>query len=202
MTPEEKKFNSDLLYVLSQIKKKSLYTLKGKPIEYCVDLTIVVVGGKLPTAEEETQILEKLQEIGTIKIIKRETNSLSVLYAEREYYALEIIEPKFSELYEELRKPFKKFEKHKQSSAQSLKKILGILELLKEEWELMPKNLQGDYNYRVRRYEGIEAQISHQTTAGWVRKCGLNDSYQLNSILDTLLEDGLILKADFRSEYA
>jgi len=200
MTPEEKKFNSDLLYVLTQIKQKALYTLKGKPIEYCVDYSIIIAGGKLPSSQEEAQILEKLQELGAIRIIKRE-ESPSSMFVEREYFNL-AIEPKFLELYEKLREPFKKVEKYNQSSPQSLKKILGILELLKEEWELMPKNLQGDYNYRIRRYEGIEAQISHETTSGWVRKCGLNDFYQLNNVLDTLLEDGLILKAEFKNEYA
>lgn len=200
MTPE-KKFERDLLYVLTEIKKKSLYVLKDKPIEYWVNYLVVIAGGKLPSAEEEAQILEKLQEMGAINIIKKE-NSPADIYVESVVFYLELVQPKFSELYEEAREPFKKMEKYKQSSPQSLKKILGILECLKEEWELMPKNPQGDYNYRIRRYEGIEAQISHNTTTGWVRKCGLKDFFQLNSILDTLLESGLILKADFRSEYA
>ncbi len=204
MQPEEK-FKNDLLYVLAQIKKKSLYTLKGKPVEYQVDYHLVVATEKYPTAENEASILEKLQELEAIRIISRQ-NSPSDIMVEAEIFYLEIIEPKFSEIYEELRQPELKKELYAEKSAESIKKIIFILDKLKDEWDLTPKNypakdsmIQAGIIYRHEK--NGRTSISHETTSEWVRQSGLKDFYQLDNILDILLEEGLILEATFRGEY-
>jgi len=100
LTPEEK-FNQDVLYVLAQIKEKSLYTLKGKPIEYWVNYNLIKGGEKYPTTENEARILEKLQEWKIIRIINKEV-SPSDFYVEAEVFYLDILQPNFDNFCKKL----------------------------------------------------------------------------------------------------
>lgn len=97
-------------------------------------------------------------------------------------------------------KPLK--EKYGKYSPDSLKKILSILEKLKEEWDLVPKE------YSVQRYEymghyksAMEVTISQQKFSGWMRECGLSDFHQLQNILTTLQHEGLLTNINLTSEF-
>jgi hypothetical protein len=92
MTPEEK-FNKDVWYVLRQIKERSLYTKKGNPISYWVDFDFFDATGSSPSAADEAAILEKLEEWDAIKIQSSYWNMSNKLFR------IEIIQPKFDELY-------------------------------------------------------------------------------------------------------
>ena len=90
MTPIEK-FNKDLWYVLEHIKERSLYTKEGDAISYTIYFDTIVPG--CPSAEDEVAILEKLEEWQAIKM--RNPDGLKAVFY------IEIIQPKFNELYEE-----------------------------------------------------------------------------------------------------
>jgi hypothetical protein len=64
----ENKVNNQFLYVLEKIKEEFLRSKKGQPIEYWTR-NDNFVGGKGLSIKEESQILEKLEEMGAIKII-------------------------------------------------------------------------------------------------------------------------------------
>jgi hypothetical protein len=85
MTPEEK-FNQDVLVVLELIKKKLLYAKKGSPIS--------LSNASLPAYGEE--ILEKLEEW---KIIKIRENPWELPASTENVFCLDIIQPKFDEIY-------------------------------------------------------------------------------------------------------
>lgn len=67
MSPQEK-FNRDIWYVLQQLKQKSFYIKTGGTISYAVNYGFFDLTGGSPSAEEESLILEKLEELGVIKI--------------------------------------------------------------------------------------------------------------------------------------
>jgi len=180
MTPEER-FNNELLYVLNQIKQKALYTRKDRYIEYWV--SFVEDNAKI-TAEKESLILDKLEELGAIKIISKDASPSDIM-VEAYVYSLEIKQPKFDELYDELREPLRKKEEYEKKSVESLNKILGVLKHLKDEWDITP-------NQRTR--------IAHNKCYSWVQDCGLNDFYELDSILTILQQEELILEAKFINE--
>lgn len=95
---------------------------------------------------------------------------------------------------------FKK-EKYSQYSAESIKKTLYILERLKEEWDLVPKADSQD-NGGIYTYikKANEAQIPERRYLQWVHGAGLGDFWQLQNILTTLQQEGLLLNADFFNE--
>jgi hypothetical protein len=66
MTPEEE-INKERWYVLKKIEKERLRSKENKPIQYWVYFS--VVGGDGPTAKNEVKTLEKLEELGAIKIL-------------------------------------------------------------------------------------------------------------------------------------
>jgi len=96
MTPEEK-FKKEVRFVLRQIKEKQLYTPKEKPIEYFVDYSR---SSRLPISpDKEELIIGKLEEWGTIKIQRRERDESLNDISFCESFYLEILQPKFDELY-------------------------------------------------------------------------------------------------------
>ena len=66
MTPEEK-IEQERWYVLKKIKEESLRTKVGSPIKYWVRFGFH--GGERPTTANEIKTLEKLEEMGVIKIL-------------------------------------------------------------------------------------------------------------------------------------
>jgi len=99
MTPEEK-FNKNVGYVLQKIKERELYTKEGQPILYGV--TPSELFGVGISHEEEIEVLEKLQEWGTIKNLK-ETEKWNI-------FSLEIIRPKFDKFCKKREEIDKKLE--------------------------------------------------------------------------------------------
>lgn len=94
---------------------------------------------------------------------------------------------------------------YSQYSAESIKRILGILDRIKEEWDLTPKKTE--MSKRVRNlYVGSYDDNLNTTTISphrfisWIRECGLKDFYQLNNILNTLKQENIITDFDFTSE--
>ena len=68
----EDKVKKEYWYVLQRIKERSLKTKKGSYIEYDVNYGVALVGIGYPSPKSEEEILEKLEEMGVIKIIKKE----------------------------------------------------------------------------------------------------------------------------------
>ncbi len=94
MTPKEK-FNKDFWYVLQEIEKRSLYTTKGRSIEYAICADVYVADDSIPTSKDEAKILEILQEESAIKI----KNTIGDQWTDTWLFYLEIIQPKFDEIY-------------------------------------------------------------------------------------------------------
>lgn len=92
MTPKEK-FNKDVWYVLTQIKERSLYTKTGNPISYRVDLDSIIAGA--PLASDEEALLEKLEELGAIKI----WGGGGIGYESEKLFCIEMIQQKFDDIY-------------------------------------------------------------------------------------------------------
>ncbi|MSU44961.1 hypothetical protein EXS45_02165 [Candidatus Nomurabacteria bacterium] len=212
MTPEES-FTKEVLWILKEIKKEELLTQKGERVEFSVRALIKGDNAKrkdvdceFPSKENQKRLLYKLKEWKAIDVepvdnILRGSDILNPTI-----YQLIIKQPKFNELYEELREPELKKELYTEKSAEAIKKIIFILDKIKDEWDLIPKNyptedsmIQAGIIYRHKKNN--RTPISHETTTGWVRECGLKDFYQLDNILDILLEEGLILEATFRGEF-
>jgi len=87
-------------------------------------------------------------------------------------------------------------------------KILYILEKLKEEWDLVPKKDVVKRDAGLGRGSKIvthykhprEARISSQRLWPWMQECGI-DYHQLEYILRTLEQEGLIIKFRTFGEY-
>lgn len=109
MTPEEK-YNGDKKYVLEQIREKELYSLQSpsrehvylgnyrvipKGIQYRVNITPYSKLEKHPPSVQ-ISILRQLAEEGVIKILDEENRTG---YGAYYWFLLEIIRPKFDELY-------------------------------------------------------------------------------------------------------
>ena len=92
MSPEEK-INQERRYVLDKIREHSLRAKLGAPVEYPVYHG--VIGGSGPTNENEVKTLEKLEEFEAIKILARNETP-----DQTELFLLELLEPRFSELYD------------------------------------------------------------------------------------------------------
>lgn len=65
----EEKVNKEFWYVLQEIKESSLKTKAGSLVEYLINYKFVVVSTGYPFPKDEEKILEKLEEIGAIKIV-------------------------------------------------------------------------------------------------------------------------------------
>ena len=103
MTPENK-IDSETWYVLQKIKEEYLRTKTSEPIKYEVKF----YGYQEPSApksENEVKTLEKLEDVGAIKIIKKEEVP-SEYYFETIFYYLKIIKEKFNELYTKFQKKY------------------------------------------------------------------------------------------------
>ncbi len=76
------------------------------------------------------------------------------------------------------------------------KKRLFILEKLKEEWDLVPKRSTGPTMIQeavvVYEHRAGEAKIPQRTFNRWITEGGLDGYYQLESILATFKQEGLI----------
>jgi len=68
MTPEEI-IKKERWYVLQKIKEESLRTKAESAINYLVNYDIIFVGGDAPSSDDEIKTLEKLEELGAIKIL-------------------------------------------------------------------------------------------------------------------------------------
>lgn len=68
MTPEEK-INKELWCVLNKIKTNFLRTKSGSPVDYWVYFDTIDLTGDSPSTGDEIKILEKLEELGAIKIL-------------------------------------------------------------------------------------------------------------------------------------
>jgi len=68
MTPEEK-VDSEFWYVLKEIKTNLLRTKSSSPIDYWVYPDVIDATGNSPSTGDEIKILEKLEELGAIKIL-------------------------------------------------------------------------------------------------------------------------------------
>lgn len=90
--PEEK-INEERLYVLRKIREHSLRTKHGLPVEYPVYHG--VIGGSGPTNENEVKTLEKLEELGAIKILARNSKP-----DQTELFSLELEGTQFREFYD------------------------------------------------------------------------------------------------------
>jgi len=66
MTPEEK-INKERWYVLGKIKERSLRIKADEPIKYWVNFSFA--DGDNPSGKDEAATLEKLEELGVIKIL-------------------------------------------------------------------------------------------------------------------------------------
>src|SRR3989338_9855572 len=91
INPEEK-INKERWYVLKTIREKSLRTKRGLPIHYTVYHNFI--GGEGPTSENKALTLEKLEELGAIKILSRKKNPEG-----QELFELEIVEPNFGKFF-------------------------------------------------------------------------------------------------------
>ena len=180
MATAEEKFNSNALYAMEHIMELVLYTPKSRPIEYKIDF---LEDNRKLSVKREVQILEKLQEFRAIEIVRDNEVPNSVMPEARVIY-LVIRQPKFDDYYQELKKPFRKKEEYQQKSTDSLKKIVGVLNHLKEEWDLTPE----------------EAMITEDAYWDWISKCGLSSFPQLQGILTALQQEGLILDFEVINE--
>jgi len=68
MTPEEI-IDKERWYVLRKIREEFLRTKAGSNIDYCVCPDIILVGSDAPSPGDEITTLEKLEELGAIKIL-------------------------------------------------------------------------------------------------------------------------------------
>ncbi len=99
-------------------------------------------------------------------------------------------------------------ERYDKYSPESLKKIIYILERLKEEWDLIPKESKKyyqwieHYDYIVPDKKVIKTKISHEKLSDWIVKAELSDFYELQNILATLQQEGLISQNNFIDESA
>lgn len=66
-TDLKEKINKDLWYVIQRLKEESLRVKAGKVIEYWVNFDFI--GGDGPIPKNEEKALEKIEELGGIKII-------------------------------------------------------------------------------------------------------------------------------------
>lgn len=88
-------------------------------------------------------------------------------------------------------------------SAADQKKLL-LLEKLKEEWDLTPK--QNSDPVMVRTGIGTHlvkaglATVSNQKFHSWMNQCGISDWYEFESILNILKQEGLISKFENLNE--
>ncbi len=97
--PEEK-FNEQVWEILQKIKEEALATEKGKPVKFVIGK---VVGVGIIPRRRKIAILKKLQELGAIKIITKRSESerygLEFQWDNAREFDLEILQPKFDEVY-------------------------------------------------------------------------------------------------------
>ena len=92
-------------------------------------------------------------------------------------------------------------EKYKHHSPESIKKFLCVLENLKMQWDLTPKeDSMQQISHMVYRQEGGTAKIGHQKLFKWMETCAVSDFYELEDILNGLRQDGLIIDFSTQSE--
>ncbi len=147
--------------------------------------------------------------LATLKTIQK----FNGIYSKPNAYKVEPKLPRFDEVYElydttfnhayaedELKSLTDAVQKLSQSAKQSTepketnlsaadKKKLFILEKLKEEWDLTPKN-----NSEKVTIQTGETKISSQKFNSWMRESGITDWYELENILNILKQEGLISK--------
>jgi len=197
MTTAEEKFNSNALYAMEHIMELVLYTPKSRPIEYKIDF---LQDNRKLSVEREVQILEKLQEFKTIEIVSDNEVPNSVMPEARVIF-LAIRQPKFDDYYQELKKPFRKIEKYKEFSAESIKQIAGILKKVKEEYNFAtPENSTNSRGYAIYHTNEKQTSIPQNRYWGWMRECEI-DFNRLESILIILQEEGLIKEFKSVNEY-
>ncbi|MEK7663877.1 MAG: hypothetical protein AAB340_00280 [Patescibacteria group bacterium] len=93
-------------------------------------------------------------------------------------------------------------EKYINYSEESIKKILCILEKLKAEWDLVPKEdfREGRGHLGYLRTAG-QSNISDDQYFEWMATCNLPAFNQLENILRTLQQENIILDFESFDEY-
>jgi len=142
LTPEEK-FNKDIWYVLQKIKERALYSKQSSSIVSYRVIDANFIGGEI-FYDNEIETLEKIQEMEAVKNLK-ETEEYNV-------FSLEIIQPKFDEIYKKYRELASK--KPKQDAPANSEKI--------DEQAVEELNLNGYSEDNLRRFSNIIKVISNQ----------------------------------------
>lgn len=204
MTPEEK-FSKDVSYVLKEIKERLLYTKNNVPVEYVV----VFHGnessnGNTPSSpDNEDMVIHKLEESGIFEILDR--HELPNEYTtEAVIFKLKIHKHNFDKIYTNYFHD-KSLEKSNMTTDSNLseanKKKLFILEKLKDEWDLAPKyTATSAHGARVYRRPAGEVNIPWSRFNTWMRECKI-DYYQLENILATFQQEGLLKHFSNHNEY-
>ncbi len=94
MTPEER-FNDQIRWALKRIKEESLATETSKPVRFEVSK---IVGTGIPAQERQKSLIHKLAEWKAIKITYETDPSGGGI--SRYLFELELLQPKFNEIYE------------------------------------------------------------------------------------------------------
>src|SRR3989344_1656593 len=161
LTPSERQVNREIWWALDKIYREALRQEKGKPFEIVFQAR-PIMGAGIPPIEIRQKMLLKVQELGGIKIIDDKTYDDT--YGVDFVYTLELIQPKFDELYEKYQElnqepSIEKPEQETASTTEQIKeRIAGEL------------NLNGYSEDNQRRFSKIIAIISNQIELdGWSR---------------------------------
>jgi hypothetical protein len=226
MTPLEELHNA-VWQILCEIKQEQLATPNDQWI--IIDtgasdreraVRLIAKAGGIKALEYQPSLAATLQTI----------RQLNGVYSKPTAYKVEAMSPRFEEVYElyesifnheynadeikyltnqvQLLSPSSKQPSEKKVtnlSAADQKKLL-LLEKLKEEWDLTPK--QNSDPVMVRTGIGTHlvkaglATISNQKFHSWMNQCGISDWYEFESILNILKQEGLISKFENLNEAA
>ncbi|MDB5260275.1 MAG: hypothetical protein JWN37_506 [Candidatus Nomurabacteria bacterium] len=184
---------------LSQVEAEQLCTLiNGITRETIIDLPVRKADKHIGGADDfipdsSIKRLASLQKIKFDKIIMAE-QQLSLLgitdYDRDTFLILQFIS---ADGLQQVFSMQKYIDSQNESDTQlddATKKKLGILKKLKVEWELMPKG-----------FKNKQIKISDDKWQDWIRESGVDEYYQLENILFSLQEEGLIIEYDFIDNY-
>ena len=153
LTPSERQVNREIWWALDKIYREALRQEKGKPFEIVFQAR-PIMGAGIPPIEIRQKMLLKVQELGGIKIIDDKTYDDT--YGVDFVYTLELIQPKFDELYEKYQELNQEpaAEKPKQEITTAPEQIKGQVT-----GEL---NLNGYSEDNLRRFSKITSVILNQ----------------------------------------
>jgi len=153
ITPSEKQVNREIWWALDKIYREALRQEKGKPFEVVFQVR-PIMGAGIPPIEVRQKALLKVQELGGIKIIDDKTYNDN--YGVDFVYILELIQPKFDEIYEKYEELNQEpaIEKPRQETASTTEKI--------KEQVAGELNLNGYSEDNLRRFNKITSVILNQ----------------------------------------